>query len=332
MSLVDSAIELQKRAINRPPAWRWLKAQLIRESPSVAQFYSRDDDTWVSRLVVYQREFNECTSPEDLGRLYQRWPNIHTAHLLYISEEIASRLTRYELEARFLTREPLTRILRRVFVTEQVAIWYEKAFFNVLDRIQYKSYINHAVIGEKLHYSLTERDIDTLWKIFAYTGNAFVLDVVVDKTIRDVLPAGHGQVNQFMQGKVRSQFGIKAVTAAHTIPVNSYTAQAILEIHTKQDEIRRLMQNGSDTDMLTANVKEMIDSLTWRVGESDEVFLGSDRNIVSKVSDRILATESGDTDFGTSDLLRLASGEKTSRIEEMEAAVFPGAVHANSGK
>ncbi len=162
------------------------------------------------------------------------YPHLFEAEQIFIREK---QLVRYEIEARLLASETSERISHRFGVDAAIVTWYEKLFFNVLDRLDDRGYIAQRVMGESLHAGLTERDHDLLWKLYGYIGGEAVLDAVIYKGFSQSRPETPDEVEAFFADQLQSNSALKAMLAMRTMPINSYTQQAILEIQQRFIEI-----------------------------------------------------------------------------------------------
>lgn len=136
----DSILKLCSDGILRPPSWRWqLGVRLARGEPVPRRLV----DNWTKEarnFVVALRGRQPENHPKEL---LERMPDRYTALQLYVHEPPPLR---WEVEARILAQEPFEVIGQKTGVRWEAIAWYERWFFNVLDRLTCEAYVVHQVI------------------------------------------------------------------------------------------------------------------------------------------------------------------------------------------
>src|SRR5262249_8927638 len=120
----------------RPRDWRWLRAADLwdqGEQPSEPW-----DDAWVRRALRLYRGLQQGKDPRPGKRTADLWQ----AYRLYCGES----LLRWEVEARLLV-EPPAQVAAKCGVPRQILHGYERAFFNVRDRLRGTGSLTNVVLG-----------------------------------------------------------------------------------------------------------------------------------------------------------------------------------------
>ncbi len=305
-----SALNLRTEAPFRPVDWRWEKARLMREDPRTASLLRHQDDDWTRKAKRFQELYEACRDDYDRLLLVRKWPALVEAHDLRFKED-EKRLMRFEVEARLLASDPIERIAEKVGTAPAVVIWYEKVFFNVLDKLANTAYISHCVMGESAQAGMTERDYDVLWKMMGYCGKGIVLDAVIGKTYDATVPESAGQVGDFLSDDIERSVKLKMTVAMRALPVNSYTAMQIAEIYQRFQEIKKMADGaGAAGDMISANIQVAIQSLGWTVGDKRVLISAADPSkIVGRLRDEVLAADDCAVELRADELMQLNTGQ-----------------------
>jgi hypothetical protein len=101
---------------------------------------------------------------------------------LYLAWQLyqGASLRRWEVEARFLTREDTPAIAKKCDLPPAVINLYHDLFFCVCNRLHASDWVACRVIGPRAHWELTESGTDLLLKEFGYKGGPLVVDTLVD--------------------------------------------------------------------------------------------------------------------------------------------------------
>ena len=206
----------------RPPDWRWQRAQWLRQNGKRAKKAREDDETML--IKRYQTAKSKCQNDIDLERLMYKMPGIFHAEQFHSREDLDLR---WEIEARILAREPFKEIAKKVGVNLEVIFWYERTFFNVLEKLDNRSYIGTIAMGRSVHKGLHERDYDLLWKMLGYACGPLMIDSLTSKVTAQLVTKAD-QLDAAKNTLATSALIDKAVVAAYTAPV-SYNHSVILE-------------------------------------------------------------------------------------------------------
>ncbi|HEX4143079.1 MAG TPA: hypothetical protein VHY91_05985 [Pirellulales bacterium] len=205
-----SIFELRPSSYCRRVDWRWHLAARLAQGALVP-------DSWVDQHVLEARDFQLLlldASEADLEYMAEWMPGLFTAHLLHTR---GPDPTRFEVEARILAKEPFDSIGKKCYLSVPAITAYEALFFNVLDRLEAKSYIIHQVIGPKLHEGLTPSDIGVLWKLYGYRGGSFVLDQLIYGQNDSQQPTCAAEVGRFIRADISTTLAQKAAIAVRTM-------------------------------------------------------------------------------------------------------------------
>jgi len=241
----------------RPPDWRWQRARWLRELNKNARKNREDAETVI--IKRYQALKSQCESDLDYDRLKAKFPGVFHAEEFHGREDLDIR---WEVEARLLAREPLEQIAAKLGAPVEIVFWYEKTFFNVLDRIDNRSYIISVAMGRSIHKGLFERDYDLLWKMLGYGLGPHVIDAVTSKLMNPQHVLSADQVDAALQQQTDSLVHTKGWIAMQTLPV-SYNQATIMEFYLKMKEIQKNSGGGDVTNLITNNIHAALTSLPF---------------------------------------------------------------------
>ncbi len=309
-------LTLRPQSAFRPVDWRWEKAKLTREDARIAALMRHEDDDWIRKARKFQVQYSEARSSYDFLLLERRWPALLEA--LQLHNCSSPQLTKYEVQARLLANEPLEAIQLRVSVSVDALMWYERVFFNVLDRLPNRGYIAHRVLGESLQAGLTERDYQLLWQMYGYMAGPVVLDAMIDRHYDVTQPESPAQMTQFGTDDVGRTMLLKSMVASRTMPINSYTQTIILEIHQRFIELKKMADSGVTGDMSSGNILAMMNTLPWTIGDKVVLVASDDpKRIVGRLSSEIVTADSGAAELRSRELLQLAAGQNVAADGDM---------------
>ncbi len=159
--------DYQKASPWRHPAWRWERAERLREKKQ--KYNDATDDALTREALRFARVWDYGKRHGRLSELTERAPNMLVAHEVYREDGP----TKWLLEARLLARQTFKEIGRAMSMSTRAVAWYQAWFFNVSDRLDASVYIQKQILKKP-----TPEDTDLLLKAFAYHGGPVVLDVV----------------------------------------------------------------------------------------------------------------------------------------------------------
>lgn len=255
----------------RPTNWRWERARLLKEYGRAVPGQDKDDE--YTRIASRFRVAKEkCKTEIDIFKLYEKYPKVASAYEIWDEETVAiqgrANPMRYEIEARILAREPLEAISKKSKINLDVLEWYEKLFFNVLDRIENHMYIMHIVIGDAAQRGMSDREYSVLWKLYAYIRGPHMLDFLIS-TFADWKFVDKGQAEKALVDDHRSTMKRKAALASRMISLNGHTQDRLIELHTRIVEIEKSTELNSSvgSEAVNANIQVMLSHLPLLVGQ-----------------------------------------------------------------
>jgi hypothetical protein len=314
-------LHLREDSPSRSPDWRWQKVQIIAQSQNrrIAAKLRSTGDEFTARGAAFLQEWSSCQDAYDQLCAMEKWLHLWQAYDIY---EGNHKLLKCELEARLLTNDTNEGIAKRLSLHPDVIDWYEALFFNVLDRLDNPGWIANKVLGEQMHYGLTERDYNFLWKFYGYVGGNVLLDALIYRHFSPMRPTEPGQLRAFTHDDHRDVLSLKALTAVRTMPVNSYTQQIIIELTQRYRELELAADKGGGAnDMMLANMKAALEALPWTVGDSPDIISSKDPELViGQLSQEVQDYDKMAGELRADQFLEITTGL---RLERMKRARFP---------
>jgi hypothetical protein len=218
---------------------------------------------------------------------------------------------RYEIESRILAGETLATISKKSGVPVPALEFYEKTFFNVLDRLSNKMYILHIAVGDQLQRGMTDRDYSVLWKLYGYVRGPEMLDYLIT-TFSDWTKPSIGQAENMLLEDHRSNMKRKAALASRMTGINQHTADRLIELHTKITEVEKSSGDGSP-DAIHQNIQVMLSHLPLMVGAKQDVIDGDPIKNYSRLT----------ADLRANELLALSTGQPTVDPATLAEFKFP---------
>jgi len=299
----------------RPTDWRWERARIIRENSFTNK--STTEDEWINISVKFQKALAKVKTEYGQYELVNKYPDLYFAYALRgdtlsKNTEKPSQM-KHEVEARLLAREPYEQIADRIGCTAKVIEFYEKLFYNVVEKINNTSYILHQAIGPAIYRGMYEKDHDLLWKLYGYFCGSKALDALITTFTKPVLPETDEQVDAMFVDDTRSVMRRKAAIAARTVAVNQYTQLKILEIYTKFLEIENDTAAVSGENLLLSNISELMSSLPWAAGSETE----------NKTNPHLLKYDNQSAELRADEILAISFGKDNVIDAEFENLKFP---------
>ena len=263
------AVILRKTSAQRPVNWRWERAGYLLDKaadhiavhnkpPSLRR--DRDQDNLVE-IYLFRFAVEQCDTENDHIALVDMRPHVYEAWSI---RQHKNRNTRWEMEARILSGEPFEEIARKLATSCEAVTAYEQYFFNVTDRMAAPGYLTHQVFGESLQAGLAERNFDLLWKAIGYWCGPSALDHMIYKFNKPSRPDTDSGVSALWDDHLTDAMRLKTVVAAHTMPVNQQTQEAIFAIYQRMLELERTVEGGGiGGESLMDNVRVMFDHMPW---------------------------------------------------------------------
>lgn len=257
------SIELTNANPWRPADWRWLRATGLAAG-EIRRNRQHDD-----RHVRHLERFALAVAgddPEVLDRVAMQDPALFWAWQLSRQEELARRA---EVEARILANEPAHMIASKTGIPEATILAYEWAFYDVRDKLPFKGYVLHTLIGTALHRGLQERDYPLVWKYLAYTFGTHVFESFLYQAVQPSKPRdAHGVKACLIDAGFMAVLR-KQMLAGTIIPLNQFTQAQVLDVYAKFVEIDRTSgaaSNASSSSTLIANVQAVLNLIPLDIG------------------------------------------------------------------
>jgi len=249
---------------NRPPDWRWERARWYQTNQKRAV---KKEDPYVLLLVRYQAAKKKATTDEALLNLETKFPGLYNAQLIFESPTL--KAVRWGLEARILSRQPMEEIATRTGLSADTVLWYECAFFNVLDKLNSPDYVASVVIGETLHRGVTPRDYNLLWKLYGYAGGVAVLDAVISQRVPP------GVARNWLNDDSVGVLTLKMNVAARTVPV-AFNHAVVFDTYLR---LQQAVASGEamPTSSYAGQVRDILSAVSGAITGGDEVPVDADR-------------------------------------------------------
>lgn len=224
----------------RPVDWRWKRAQWLRARALEKSF--GPVDRWTEQALRFRELFDSCHG--DPAVLAERVPDLAVAHRIWLAQD---QPVRWLLEARLLTDAPFAVIAERFAMTTAAVEAYEAWFYDVRRCLSARDYIAICAIGACPLRGIAPRQIDVLWKIFAYYGGPDVLDAAVAPFFAQQEAGKRPDVATIVAEASRLLLSLKEVTAAWTLRVDSRNALRLMRLCQQQRELelRRARQTSA---------------------------------------------------------------------------------------
>lgn len=263
-------MSLQHAASNpfRPADWRWQRASAIYDQnpgalPASRRLDGPDGFKWINEGVRFLRAYARVRGERGRALLAEQRPEIFWAHWAFTSQQPI----RYVIEAHLLARGDNYSIGYRCNMPPGVIEAYEALFFNVREKLIHRSYILNCVIGPAIHRGLSEREFDTLWKLYGYFLGPCIIDALEGKFANPTWCGTPTAVGAAVMDDAISTLKLKAALATKTVQVNQYTQLAILDAFTKFVEIERSTDSaGKAQEQILDHISAMMTALPFNVG------------------------------------------------------------------
>jgi hypothetical protein len=245
-----------------PPNWRWERARQLRSSRSGNRHSGDDPFTKLAR--AYQSARAKCRTEADWRRLERKYPGVHYAWELH--EADSGRMDkRWSLEAFLLSRAKPEQIAHWLKISPDVVIWYEKLLFNVLPYLDHDIWIVQTVMRSAIHYGLTEREYDLLWKMIGFAMGPIALRHLI-LPLTPVWVADEDQLKGATEVQVDAQTLRKMLIGIRTVPVWN-NQEIIFEAYNRAREIEKGMGRTPQSEsLIIQNVQAALVSMSCRVG------------------------------------------------------------------
>lgn len=326
---MPTALDFEKFNPFRRPDWRLERVlQMVDRLPNPGRSTKRDDDyvKGLRNFVLRYRAYDD-TARNQLG--YEN-PGLFWAYQIYDRREDDGRRKAIMIEARLLARQTDEEIAAELGTVPEVVHWYEKAFFNVRDRLKNHDWVvDHVLIPtwEKEFLdpddetenvplkTISQPFFDCTTKFMAYFGGVFCLDFVLTGFRRGNQVSSREGVGEWMDVNYIDRIRQRSSMAAHTFEVNRYNVMQLFEIHNAIIGIER----GKDAkeqvkDQMHKAIQAMLTSMNWAVG---------DEGIDLVKGTLVEPYDKSAVELRDDEVLLLSAGTKPGTIEGIETFKLP---------
>jgi hypothetical protein len=326
---------LQYHAENpfRPPNWRWERARLIREG-AFRGLSRKKEDEWTLTALKFQQSLNKCRNASDRHLLMEKNPGIYFAWMAHtpLNEEGVGTPLRYAIEARLLAGETVDKVAINLGCGPSTIHWYERLFFNVIEKLQHSDYIMTCVISPSLHTGLAPQEYDVLWKVFAYLYGPIVLDALLQGVSAKHRAETAEEADIKISGDIQASIRKKAAIAARTYTLNNFTQEGLMNIYARFLELEKAADSGTAKDTFLSTVNVVLSSLPFADGEGairpDQI--GSDRQLLKVDHPLLEHYDRTNAELRTDELLAVTTGRELSNRADLEDIKFPEPPDATS--
>jgi hypothetical protein len=204
---------------------RWLRAaHLLADGLPLSPDY---DDDWVRHALDYRKALAGCQDEAGRLTLAGAMPALAQAHALH---EADPPLLRWAAEAYVLAGEPFETVGKRCGLLPEAVEAYERVFFAVRERLDASGWVMCHVIGQKMHYGLTERDLDVLWRYVGYYFGPVMLDALLLGNPGLPRPATPEELADALARHADVRVALQKVVALHLLPVTTENALEVVRV------------------------------------------------------------------------------------------------------
>lgn len=301
--------QLRQDSPLRPVDWRWKKVLAYRDAHRRIPRSKYDRLTY--DLFTFASRLDACTDDFECLELSEEYPEFMDAYELYKGGNALP--VKYELEARLLTREDYKDIARKTAISESIISTYEKVFFNVKDRLVNRSWVVNVVVGQALQHGMNDGDYNILWKIYAYLAGPVMLDMITVKVgLKEQIAEDFNQAVDLIRDSIDVQAVLRSATALTIMPINGFTAAAIVNIEQTYRQMAKESAGASSAQSFLNAVDKIMTSLPWAVGTG---------TVEHPVLSCMTEVDSQAAELRASEMLGVASTKQ--KIEELQDLRLP---------
>jgi len=195
--------------------------------------HPKRDDEHVHRLRHYyqiKRQLQRKIVDNDKldSELAARFRHIWAAEKIF--REGAEHRTRYGVESNILARRTPEEIATRAKTDPLAIVFYEKVFFNVVDRLDSRDYIAAQVLAPAFMAGLSSKSLAMASKYFGYFAGPHALDLISDG-FTDEISAPHepSELSQWLDRQFRSRIRTSAMVGITYMDPTNYNIRTLLE-------------------------------------------------------------------------------------------------------
>lgn len=275
----------------RPPGWVWAFARLYRSLPPACRIMPADP--YVHKAIDFQHHMLDPSlsvpataaallAAGDAGDAYAFWAAAEAAALpppkapgggpddedrpVPGSSGPCSpmALAKAEVEALILAGKSPATISKVSGLSPEAAVWFEKWFFDVRDRLRRPGWIAANVIGP-LHYGTPAMLMPALIRAYGYyTKSARVVRTVTSTFDGPASRIAAKTPATFFKADAESASGIKAALAARLLPLNAKTYARVIELHHEALDVaaRTTTDSGAESE---SKYRDALNELSGRI-------------------------------------------------------------------
>jgi hypothetical protein len=247
---------------NRIPDWRWQLVQVMAEHPWLKRYHRQDPGVQMAqKLRKYLQYLNTIGTRRPRKKPLPE--GVMDAYALYCRHPFSQA----ELKARLLAEEPLPDIARKISSTQEAIKWYEQLFFNIADRLQASSYIEHFVVIRSRMNRNHPMFLPAFMMNMGYNMGAYVVDLLVKVWDRILEPITSNDLIPTDDPTESSLRKIKLLIEARSTLFDFTTPQPLLDIR----GLTELDIRERQTYELTRQI-HVIQSLSTPLADSDLIY------------------------------------------------------------
>jgi len=195
--------------------------------------HPKRDDQWIKVLRKYLLAKKRLQQTYEFEydwqyELADRYHSLWCAERIYSAGE--EQRLRYELEASLLARVSNKDIADRYGIDEQTVEYYEKLFFNVVDKLDQRSYIAGTVLAQAFMSGLSNRTPEMMAKYFGYFAGPVVLYLILDAFDGAIPnPTQPTDIKRWLEHQFRLRMQANAVVGVTYLDASSYNISTLIE-------------------------------------------------------------------------------------------------------
>lgn len=223
----------------------------------------RSGAKWIRNAAQYIMRYREAETAYAKAALADKYPDMFWAHHIFLQD---AHPTKYAIEAYLLARETNAQVGFRCNADPSIVRAYEAVFFNIRHKLRHPAYVINVVLGSAVHRGITDRQYDLMWKLYAYMGGPYVLDMMIQKLPAPAWAPDSNAVPSFWQDVAVASMRMKAAQSSVAVPVNNQNHLAILDLYNKYVEIERTTESqGQAKEAVLENIQAMMRGLPYSV-------------------------------------------------------------------
>lgn len=234
--------------------WRWQYANIIVENGEAIDDNLKND-MHLNLAIEFCRSLRSKNKDLDIGTLYEQYPVIYPAWEIY--DEGLYRKS--ELEARILGSESFDSIASKMNLSVPQVVAYESIFFNVIDRLNNKSYIFHNVLG--FNHEQVHRDVHLRWKLLGYCAGYEILDKIIYLDLN--LTIDENELDDTIFRELQTKLIFKLKFGDHYNMTYWKLIEKLLSSYVKLLSVRKRDAKVAEIDEAFTYLKNALQNMDW---------------------------------------------------------------------